>query len=398
VENKNHILHIVAALLAITTSFFIIKTFLVNESFVVPKNSYKHESYYSNFDNNPNAKLDFISALNNKQILLFGSSELTNQGFSNITNRFFTEQLDIPVLAIGHAGNQTFNYACEIGALKQRKSTPSKVVFIISPGWFLGESANGTSVASFLEYINDDMLKKIINNDSIPKELKKAVFEYVERNFDKINFPSTTLKYIYYKQKQSANLFNKLRYSFMTFIYHEWLNREKGIDNNIIGKSAEVHLQDTFQFIAGEPKWDSVISVAHRIEKQKCTNEFGVNDAYYNEYAKGNLPRTTDPIVTPNQELLDLKLLLQVCKEENIDAVFILQALNPHAYSNLDEINPLMNEVKKAIKDKDFYLYDMWQPNKDKYEKGVLTDVMHTGEYGWSLINREVYNHYIKKK
>ena len=359
--------------------------------------STEHHNFYSNFDNSLVAKQDVSNAINNNQIVLFGSSEFSNQQFSSISNRFFNEPLKIPFLAFGHAGNQSFNYACEIAALKANKKSSSKMVFIISPGWFVGESGKGTSITSFLEFIGDDMLNKIMNDDSISENFKNSILNYVKRNFENINEPTPFIKYLFYQKMQSDNLINKLRYTPSTLLYNGWVQFEKTTTsrfdspNNIFLQSKKIELFDM-------PNWDSLLQIGLQNETKKCTNEFGVNDEYYEKYAKGNLPRKIEAPTNPNQELEDLKLLVQLCKDETVDAFFIIQALNPYAYSNLEELNPMMSEVKKTITDAGFQAYDMWQPSKEKYQKGLLTDVMHTGEYGWYLINREIYNHYFQNK
>lgn len=301
------------------------------------------------------------------------------------------------MLAFGHAGNQSFNYACEIAALKEQKHSPSKMVFIISPGWFVGESGKGTSVTSFLEFIGDDMLNKIMNDVSISEIFKNRLLDYINRNFENIYSPTPFIKYLFYQNMQSNNLINRVRYTPSTLLYQVWVHFEKATSVKFDIPKININ-KSKIELASISINWDSLQQIGLQNETEKCTNEFGVNDEYYEKYAKGNLPKKIDAPTIPNQELTDLKLLVQLCRSENIDALFIIQALNPYAYSNLEELNPVMNEVKKTIGDAGFQAYDMWHPTKEKYQKGLLTDLMHTGEYGWYLIDREIYNHYFQKK
>jgi D-alanine transfer protein len=361
------------------------------------KLSSEHKNFYSNFDNSLVAKQDLYTALNYNNLVLFGSSELTNQNVSCIPNRFFSEQLGIPLLSFGHAGNQSFNYACEIAALKENQSSPAKVVIIVSPSWFAGKSGNGTSVTSFLEFISDDMLNKIMNDDSILVDFKLSLLEYIGRNFENIKSPTPFINYLYYQNIRSHNFFDNFRYFPLSMFYKQWVRLEKLLTSkyDLPKANAKKSIND---YHIPSVNWDSLFQLGLDNEAKKCSNEFGVNDEYFEEYVKGNLPRVLDEIIFPNQELNDFKLLVRLCKHENIDALFVIQALNPYTYSNLHTLEPVLAEVKKSISDAGFKVFDMWQPSKEKYQKGLLTDVAHTGEYGWYQINREIYNHYFQKR
>ncbi len=356
-----------------------------------------HRNFYSNFESSSAARQDLFNALNNNQLVMLGSSELTNQQFASIPNRFFNEQLNIPMLSFGHAGNQSFNYACEIAALKEKKSSSSKIVFIISPGWFAGESGKGTSISSFLEFVDDGMLNKIMHDDSISENFKNSVLNFISSNFENIYYPTPCIKYLFYQKLQMQSLIDKTLYAPSALLYRVWAQFSKTKPTRFSLPNIYT-LKSKYESLVPQPEWDSLLQSGLQNEKNKCSNVFGVNDDYYKKYVIGNLPKMMYTPTIPNQELNDLKLLVQLCKDENIDALFIIQALNPYAYSNLEELNPMMNEVKKTIADEGFQVFNLWQPAKEKYQKGLLTDLMHTGEYGWYLIDREIYNHYFQKK
>ena len=47
--------------------------------------------------------------------------------------------------------------------------------------------------------------------------------------------------------------------------------------------------------------------------------------------------------------------------------------------------------VKRYIHQNNFTYFDMFVSDSKKYDPGVLTDIMHLGDYGWMKINEFLY-------
>ena len=80
----------------------------------------------------------FYNALEDSNtILLLGSSELTQQDPNKaMPFNFIPNHTHYDVLGIGHAGNQSFSIFTQLLSGHEFLKN-SKVVFIISPSWFL---------------------------------------------------------------------------------------------------------------------------------------------------------------------------------------------------------------------------------------------------------------------
>jgi poly-D-alanine transfer protein DltD len=71
--------------------------------------------------------------------------------------------------------------------------------------------------------------------------------------------------------------------------------------------------------------------------------------------------------------------------------------LNPNYYVDLKRLNPLINDLTFKMEQNNFKVLNLWQPDKSKYVKGLLNDVMHFGDYGWLKVNQFVYENYKEK-
>jgi D-alanine transfer protein len=154
-------------------------------------------------------------------------------------------------------------------------------------------------------------------------------------------------------------------------------------------------------FIKNENKhklnWDSLKQIGLKNETEKCTNQYGINDDYYKANCINQLPHKVENPLQPNQELQDMKMLIQLCKYYKMKPLFVMQTLNPNAYDGLEKLTPLVNEVDAYVKQNGFTIINFWADKKENYTKGTLTDVMHFGEYGWYQIDEAIYNYFSKK-
>lgn len=108
----------------------------------------------------------FQAAAKNNYLLLFGSSELTNSNHQFIPYKFFPKQFDVPVFAYGHAYFELLGTLGLLSAIEKELSENSKVVIIISPGWF---EHDNLLTQSFVEHFPDDVLAKAVRNSAVKK-------------------------------------------------------------------------------------------------------------------------------------------------------------------------------------------------------------------------------------
>jgi hypothetical protein len=72
----------------------------------------------------------------------------------------------------------------------------------------------------------------------------------------------------------------------------------------------------------------------------------------------------------------------------------VIQPLNPDAYPNLAELDPVINLVRQQLTVGGMPFLDLYGMARTRYVQGMLFDHAHPADYGWYLINRKIYQHW----
>lgn len=335
----------------------------------------------SNFDLGNQAEIEFCGSLSNPNyITLMGSSELADLKYTPYY--YLPDSLHTPVVGFGHAHHQSFVMFCELLAM-QRYLNKSKICILISPSWFEEE---GTNIEAFLEFVRPNFLKSIVNNKKISFADKIKIGKYISENYKLIDNPSKSI--LYFKNLYFLNQFPILE------------SITKKLNSNIKDIKYQVKLSKNTL-----PKRVNINSdlTKKRLKKNfinsiKSNNLF-VNDDYYTRYllnkqkiSKKEFAKFLNP--SENREFADFKLLIQLLKNNNCHASFIIQPLNPYYYKDLNVFNEILDSIKICIEKNNFTYLDMFVTDQKKYDTGILNDVMHLGDYGWMKVNDFIINTY----
>ena len=96
------------------------------------------------------------------------------------------------------------------------------------------------------------------------------------------------------------------------------------------------------------------------------------------------------------REFNDFKLLVELLKRKKCHASFVFQPLNNFHYKGIENFEPLKKDILTILKRNNFPILDLFFLSKEAFEPGVLNDIMHTGDYGWTKINQFIYTTYYK--
>lgn len=375
----------------------ILLSFVVVRSIQNSKGSQKFQpklksGLYATYADNPVGEIDVARAIrDNNTILLFGSSELSSDDtVRTMPHHFIPDHTRYDLLSIGHAGNQCFSIFSQLLAYHNDLKN-SKIVILVSPGWFTNNYEKGTSVHSFFEYVNERSLLHIYQNNQIDDKYMNYLSNYVVDNFEEINEPSYILKNIYF----NSSTYNKVRYAHANALNNFLLRfRDKAFvlpEGNNTYTDSEI----SYEIKNKNPQWDSLFSVAKENHiKNSTNNSWGVNNDYYSQYVKG---KTFDQKVsTQNKELADFKMLCDYLKSQQANALFVIQPLNPYAYTGLQEVEKVMNELSSVLQEDNLDYINLFTSSTDQYEIGILSDIMHLGDYGWLKIDKKIMEKYGK--
>ncbi|MCT7647356.1 D-alanyl-lipoteichoic acid biosynthesis protein DltD [Aliarcobacter butzleri] len=325
--------------------------------------------------------------LESGKIVLFGSSELVkypDQRF--LPQKFFNNELNIPLRVQGNEGHQTFVIMSQLAALdNQTIRNNARIAILLSPSWFTGSNENGLTMPKFLEYMYSGMMNKLYFESETDDKYKYLISDYIKENVSLIKDPSFIYKY-------PLNILEK-----------DYLNNEikKFIIQNFDYKNIKV---ETLNYVKPKLDYDKLRAEAKNIEIPSSNNNFGVNNEYYSKYiepeiAKNNFPFSIviPPELDKNEEFQDFLVLLDFLDKYKIKPLFIMQDLNPYVFAgNREEANELMAIIKSKVLEHNFEYMDMWTYKKEDFEMNSLTDIVHLDELGWIKVNQKIIDYFMK--
>lgn len=325
--------------------------------------------------------------LESGKIVLFGSSELVkypDQRF--LPQKFFNNELNIPLRVQGNEGHQTFVIMSQLAALdNQTIRNNARIAILLSPSWFTGSNENGLTMPKFLEYMYSGMMNKLYFESETDDKYKYLISDYIKENVSLIKDPSFIYKY-------PLNVLEK-----------DYLNNEmkKFIIQNFDYKNIKV---ETLNYVKPKLDYDKLRIEAKNIEIPSSNNNFGVNNEYYSKFiepeiAKNNFPFSIiiPPELDKNEEFQDFLVLLDFLDKYKIKPLFIMQDLNPYVFAgNREEANELMATIKSKVLEHNFEYMDMWTYKKEDFEMNSLTDIVHLDELGWIRVNQKIIDYFMK--
>ncbi|MFW2554845.1 D-alanyl-lipoteichoic acid biosynthesis protein DltD [Aliarcobacter butzleri] len=325
--------------------------------------------------------------LESGKIVLFGSSELVkypNQRF--LPQKFFNNELNIPLRVQGNEGHQTFVIMSQLAALDNETiRNNARIVVLLSPSWFTGSNENGLTMPKFLEYMYSGMMNKLYFESETDDKYRYLISDYIKENVSLIKDPSFIYKY-------PLNVLEK-----------DYLNNEikKFIIQNFDYKNIKV---ETLNYVKPKLDYDKLRAEAKNIEIPSSNNNFGINNEYYSKFiepeiAKNNFPFSIiiPPELDKNEEFQDFLVLLDFLDKYKIKPLFIMQDLNPYVFAgNREEANKLMAIIKSKVLEHNFEYMDMWTYKKEDFEMNSLTDIVHLDELGWIKVNQKIIDYFMK--
>ena len=329
------------------------------------------------------------SDLENGKIVVFGSSELLSTNLKFIPQNYFNNDLKIPLRVQGNEGHQDFAILSQLAAYDNDTiKENSRIVILLSPSWFTGNSDNGTKVSKFLEFMYPGMMNKLYFQSNVDDSYKLLINNYVKKNLNLIKDPSYIYKYSYNEIEEEENFVDKVSKKFIMGCFDDKAMKAQPIDyENLVLNYDELKLE------------------AKKIAALSTNNSYGIADAYFTKYIEPSIKTGDFPynIIVPseldkNQEYQDLLVLLELLKDYKIKPLFVMQDLHPYVFvKNRDVMNNLVKTIKNKVEEYGYGYYDMWSYNKEDYEIGTLTDIVHPGEIGWVKINQKIIEYFMTK-
>ncbi len=319
------------------------------------------------------AEINFLANIRNKNhITLMGSSEFADLPYSSYY--FLPDSLGIPTVGFGHAYHQSFSIMSEMLAA-QKDLKNAKVCIFVSPTWFI---VDGTNIEAFLEFVPLNFLKSIAKNKEIPDKFKLKIAAFINKNYEHISCTNGILNY-YKNLHKTKNI-------------SAFYNTASGLSSSFEDMQYKINLLESKSDFVYKNREQADKKVQENFLKSIKTNSIFVNDEYYKKFIFD--PKIKEPkydyskdFFFSDQELEDFTLLIEVLKKYECDASFVIQPMNPHYYTSLENFEPALNEVRRLIHKNKFPCLDLFSTKKEDFEPGTLNDVMHLGDFGWTKVS-----------
>ena len=296
------------------------------------------------------------------RLVILGSSELTSNDLRFVPYRYLADELQMPVLAYGHSGFQSLGMQLVLAALADDLSPASRVVVMLSPGWFDGDGGLGAD--EFKEHANP-LLPRLLKQPQGRAELVR----WLQDKGDAGVAWSMLAEQAYVLRQRLVGLWAPA-------------HAAPAPDGEREGPAAAARVVD----------WDALAQQAQSAEQGEMTgNRYAVRDDFFNKYLRtipegGKTAYQPQPL-TGRDELRELTALMALLHERNVNALFVMQPLHPMVFKDLDRFAPVQREVASLCQRYAMTCMDMYGA---PFEIGTLRDVQHLGELGWLRVNQKI--------
>ncbi|MBP5350252.1 MAG: D-alanyl-lipoteichoic acid biosynthesis protein DltD [Clostridia bacterium] len=326
-------------------------------------------------------------------IVVLGSSELhSSDDLAYPAALFNRGYSDFNMVMMGAGSLQSLPQAINVGALANNIKN-KKVVLIVSPQWF---SSGGVQDKAFCSRFEETNYVEFLQNDDISDETKAAVVARVNTLLEAD--PPTLKRAIKYEAMYLKHTLNPVTYVEM-LSYNAFRNAK--LRYTLVKEFKDLAPLDTDRYVrAEEIDFDALLQQAEETGLASCTtNDFGVNDEYYNEYVRDALETSKNSNIYASYavslEYDDLRLFLRVCSETGIEPLIVSTPLNGRWYDYtgfpIADRNTYYQNIRNICAEFSVAMVDF---SEKEYELYFLKDIMHLGWKGWAYLDRAVYSFY----
>lgn len=338
-------------------------------------------------------------------VFIYGSSELSTVGHPFHPMEFFkNENRGFQVNLIGVGYCQSLIHAINFGAMGERLKD-QKVVFIISPQWF---DYQGETNEGFQGNFSQLQFLQFMFNDNINKNIKKNVaFRVAQLTSNNKEFYDTNIFCrLYVKDNVITNTvlntlipYYKIKYYVLSL--KDKFKADKLLVANIKADGEKLAVSTKRSKENENIDWEKIKLEASKYGQNEANNnQFLMQNDYYNKYIKDKVKSFKDVYYKnasydKSPEYNDLKILLEVCKNQDIKPLFVSIPVNGrwYDYGGFDrkDRQQYYSNINNIIS---YYKYPIADFSKYEYENYFLKDTMHLGWRGWVYVDEAIDKYY----
>ena len=368
------------------------------------------KKYYDKFGENlstykfKSVALQSMGARQGDNLLMFGSSEFVKTAaYSTHPIKVFNDKKNgFQINLIGQGGYKSLVHAANFGAIG-KELAGKKVVFVLSPQWFLKRGINGNE---FEANSSEAQVYGFLFNKDISLTTKQEFSKRITSITHKKGNEQLAIMRTYCSLYSNKGLVSTSKRYLLTpyyWIRYELLVLKDDVNSNKYLKP-EPKISKYYKLQHTNTNWNAELKKASKIAKSKSyNNKFGMDNTVYNHSFKRNLRKIRGSMknesykVSPEYE--DFKLLLDVCKAEGINPLILSLPVNGkwYDYAGFNKSDRL-SYYKKIDTMVNSYGFEVADFSKHENENYFLMDNSHLGWKGWVYVNEAIDKYYNKNK
>ncbi len=330
-------------------------------------------------------------------ILIYGSSELgslLDEPF-NPANFFEGKKDGFQVNLIGRGYCQSLIHAMNIGALG-KSLQHNKIVFIVSPQWFLWSIDPNNFQSNFSEL---HFYAFMFNND-IDKSLKIAFAERIDylTNNNPNLIPINKYCELYKKDTSISRFLLRILMPYYKFKYYLLSTKDKINTYRLLKTCDKVDINTSDNRVTFDWQKERNVAVSFA-QREANNNDFYLKNDYYDTYIRKDLESFkgsySEMSFLYGSEYEDFTLFLDICTNLQISPLIVSVPVNGKWYdycgSDNNDRQCYYTEISQMVQSSNFKLVDY---STNEYDPYFLKDVMHIGWKGWIFFNEAIDDYY----
>lgn len=344
------------------------------------------------------------SAAREDNLIIYGSSELRTTEISTHPANFFAgKRCGFQINLVGRGSCQSLIHAMSIAASGD-SLTGKKVVLITSPQSFVPE---GIAPDLFMANFSPQQYLALLREENLSEEVKRDISARVTELFaDYESLPDaagtdTAIRYL--AQHQAGPTWGSVVRNAALSPYYAFSRYRYDLKDKIKSR-ALLKSVEGFAPAANAAEIDWVKEERDALaEAARMTgnNDFGMLDEYYATYIGPRLSRQrdrdSDLDYSVSKEYDDLRLLFEVCRQKEIEPLFIHVPLHgewsDYTGFSAERRSAYYGNVREIAEEYGIETVDL---TGCEYEEYFLCDVMHLGWKGWLAVDQALIDYYHK--
>ncbi len=324
-----------------------------------------------------------------KYLPFFGSSELSR------VNAFhpsvLAQKYDRPYepYLLGAPGTQSLTHFFMLNSMEKELKN-KKVVFVISPQWFVKEGVGDPMFSLFYSPLQvNQWLMNLDHVDQNDQYLASRMLKYSSVRTD------TQMKLMMKKVKSGEDL-SDMNYKRAAYNY-EVLSKEDSLFSRIGITSKSQKIEDKTKKLPSKYVYNELDEMAFKAGKKGTSNNsFEIANSFYTNRIhpmKGKLENSQTKFdYTISPEFSDFQLVLNKLAENNIDAMFVVPPVNKKwsDYTGLstEMLDTFSKKINYQLKSQGFnHVYDYTDKRSEPY---FMEDTIHLGWRGWMQMDQDL--------